>query len=93
VYLSRIKKIKTIMNWISLPFFLAFIYFSITDTTPPWFDYFLGGTFILAAIRYGIDYFMEEKEKEKKSFLIVAVIFVVIAILIFLIKPVKSRII
>ncbi|MBH8597764.1 MULTISPECIES: hypothetical protein [unclassified Thermoactinomyces] len=48
---------------------------------------------MLAAISYGIDYIMEERVVEKKTFLIVAVIFAVIAILIFLIKPIKSGII
>jgi hypothetical protein len=90
MYLSRIK---TILNWLFLPCYLTFIYFSITDTTPPWIDYLLGSNFMLAAISYGIDYIMEERVVEKKTFLIVAVIFAVIAILIFLIKPIKSGII
>jgi hypothetical protein len=90
MYLSM-KKIKTIIDWLFLPLFLSYIYFGITNTSPSWYDYFLGVTYILAAIRYWIDYFMGEKEKN--SLLIVAAIFVVIAILIFLIKPIKSGII
>ncbi|MBH8599715.1 MULTISPECIES: hypothetical protein [unclassified Thermoactinomyces] len=91
--LSIIKKIKTIINLLTFSFSIALIYFMFTDTTPPWFDYFLGSAFMLAAIRYGIDSFMEEKEKDKKSFFIVAIMFIIIAILILLVKPIKSGLI